>query len=262
MAGRKTLDKSKIPAHFRDPYDRVLDRCHVAEIRGHAEHTVFYDPEVQHFLESVLHKECTVPWELTGGLPQAEYRIFRFNPQEQQNDEDFPLRVLTVKPVRGDSTWSHRDILGAIMGAGIKRDRVGDILLHPWGAQIICLKEAAAILEWQLESIGRDKITVAVEGIDTLIPAETDEALITVFISGQRLDALVAAVWNLSRSDAQELVRSEKVKVNYKPVTGPSAQVAEGDMVSVRGHGRFVLKEIQGATRKDRLRALISKYSG
>lgn len=261
MVGKKALDKSRIPAQFRDPYDRVMDRCHVAELRGSTEHTVFYDPEVRQFLENVLHKECSAPWDTLGGLPEAEYRIIRFNPQEQ-DPEDFPLRVLTVKPLRGNSAWSHRDVLGAVLGAGIKRDRIGDILLHSWGAQIICLKEAAAILEWQLESISRDKVAVEITETDSLVAAEADETLVTVFISGLRVDALIAAVWNLSRGDAQGLVRSEKVKVNYKTVSGASAQISEGDMISVRGYGRFVLKEIQGATRKDRLRALISKYSG
>ncbi len=261
MAAGKSLDKNKIPSQFREPYDRVMDRCSIAEKRGTPEYTVFYDPEAQHFLEHVLHKECSVPWELKGGLEQAEYRIFCFNPQEQDS-EDFPLRVLTVKPIKGDCSWTHRDVLGAVLGAGIKRDRVGDILLHSWGVQIVCLKEAAAILEWQLDSISRDPVAVEVQGIEALIRTKAEEALVTVFISAQRLDALVAAVWNLSRSDAQELVRSEKVKVNYKVVSGLAAQVSEGDMVSVRGFGRFILKEIQGATRKDRLRVLISKYIG
>lgn len=261
MAGKKNLDKGKIPAQFREPYDRVMDRCLAAEKRGTSEHTVFYDPEVQHFIESVLHKESPVPWELIGGLAQAEYRIFRFNPEEQ-DPQDFPLKVLSVKPLNGECSWSHRDVLGAVVGAGIKRERIGDIILHPWGAQIVCLKEAASILEWQLDSISRDKITVEVQGIDVLIPTNAEETLITLFISAQRLDALVAAVWKLSRSDAQDLVRGEKVKVNYKTVSGLAAQIAEGDMVSVRGYGRFILKEIQGATRKDRLRVLISKYNG
>ncbi len=261
MATGKPLEKSKIPPQFREPYDRVMDRCRLADKRGSSEHTVFYDPEVQHFLEAVLHKECMIPWELIGGLPQAEYRIFHFNPQ-QQDPEDFPIQVLTVKPPRGDCSWSHRDVLGAVVGAGIKRERVGDIILHPWGAQIVCLKEAAAILAWQLDSISRDPVTVEVQGLEALVPASTDETLITVFISAQRLDSLVASVWNLSRSDAQDLVRGEKVKVNYKTVSGLAAQIAEGDMVSVRGYGRFVLKEIQGATRKDRLRVIISKTTG
>lgn len=261
MSGKKSLDKSKIPAQFRDPYDRVMDRCLIAEKRGTAEHTMFYDPEVQQFLEKALHKECTVPWELIGGQPQAEYRIFRFNPQEQE-PEDYPLTVLTVKPVHGQCDWSHRDVLGAVLGAGIKRERIGDIILHPWGAQIVCLKETAVILEWQLESISRDRVSVEVHEIDNLIPSTAEETLITVFISAQRLDALVAAVWNLSRSDAQDLVRGEKVKVNYKTVSGLAAQIAEDDMISVRGYGRFVLKEIQGTTKKDRLRVLISKYTG
>ncbi len=260
MAAKKSLEKDKLPAQFREPYDRIMDRCVVAEKRGTSEHTVFYDPEVREFMEGILKKECEVPWCSTGGLPDAEYRIFCFNGDEEEAQA--ALCVLTVKPQRGDCSWSHRDILGAVLGAGIKRERVGDILLHSWGAQIVCLRETASILEWQLDSISRDKISLEVQDITALVKAEQEENLITVFISAQRLDALVAAVWNLSRSDAQELVRGEKVKINYKTVSGVASQIAEGDMVSVRGHGRFILKEIQGATRKDRLRVLISKTSG
>lgn len=261
MADHKGLDKGKIPEQFREPYDRTMDRCRLAEKRFSPEHTVFYDPEVLQFLEKVLHKGCSVPWELFGGLPDAEYRIVRFN-AEGESPEDMPLRVATVKPKQKEAAWSHRDVLGAVLGAGIKRDRIGDIILHPWGAQIICLKEAAAILEWQLDSISRDSVSVEIQALDALIPAETEETQITVFISAQRLDALVAAVWNLSRSDAQDLVRGEKVKVNYKTVASLAAQIQEGDLISVRGYGRFKLKEIQGATRKDRLRVLISKTTG
>lgn len=261
MSGRKILVKEKIPHQFREAYDRAMDRCMAAEKRGTLEYTVFYDPEVQHFLEGVLQGEKDVTWELAGGLPQAEYRILLFNGEALESHEH-PLRVLTVKPAHGECNWSHRDVLGALIGAGVKRERFGDILLHPWGAQIVCLKETAAILETQLDGISRDKITLEVQTLDALVPASEEEALQTIFISAQRLDALVAAVWSLSRSDAQDLVRSEKVKVNYKVVSSTTAQIAQGDLISVRGHGRFTLKEIQGATRKDRLRVLISKTTG
>lgn len=261
MAAKKALDKDKIPARFREPYDRIMDRCISAERRGTAEHTVFYDPEVHAFMEGVLKKESGIPWCSVGGMPDAEYRIFCFNSDERESETTF-LRVLTVKPQHGDCAWAHRDVLGAVLGDGVKRERIGDIILHPWGVQIICLSETASILEWQLDSISRDKISLEIQGIGALVKAEQEENLITVFISAQRLDALVAAVWNLSRSDAQELVRGEKVKINYKTVSGPASQIAEGDMVSVRGYGRFTLKEIQGTTRKDRLRVLISKTAG
>lgn len=258
MAGGKLPEKDRVPSQYREAYDRMLDRRLAAERRGSALATPFFDPETLQFLEAVLEKDPSVPWRAMGGLPDAEYRILCFNPQEL-DPQELPIQVVSVKPLKGECTWAHRDILGAVLGTGLKRERIGDILIHPWGAQIVCLRESASVLQWQLDSIGRDSVEITLQELDALMPVEKAEALITVFVSGLRADALVAAVWNLSRGDAQELVRSEKVKINYKTITSASAQLEPGDLVSVRGFGRFTLKELQGPTRKDRIRVQISK---
>lgn len=251
-------EKDRVPPRFREAYDRLLDRRQAAQRRGTALTTVFYDPETLQYLENLLQKDPTVPWCTLGGLPEAEYRVICFNP-EALRDEEPPLAVVAAKPQKGPCQWAHRDVLGAVLGTGLKRERIGDILIHPWGAQIVCLQESAGVLQWQLDSIGRDAVTVELQTLEELVAVAQEEALLTVFVSGLRVDALVAAVWNLSRSEAQDLVRAEKVRVNYKTASSASALADAGDMVSVRGFGRFVVKEIQGATRKDRLRVLISK---
>lgn len=73
-------------------------------------------------------------------------------------------------------------------------------------------------------------------------------------VKSLRLDAVVASFHNLSRSEAQKLIQSEKVKVNYRPVIATSYELSEGDLISVRGFGRFTINAIEGVTKKDRIR--------
>lgn len=258
MAKKNISSKENIPVQFREAYDRIMDKAWIAQQRSSAESTVFFDPETIRFIEPFLSKQKDLRWELQGGWAEAEYRIICFNPAFS-TEEESPLCVLNLRPTGKTHQWAHRDVLGALMGTGMQRSRLGDILIHPWGAQVICLREAARILQTQLDSVARDKITVSIGDITAVEEPKTHCETCTVFVSGLRVDAVVAAAWNLSRSEAQELVRRDKIKVNYAVVSSSAVFLSEGDRISVRGFGRVTLVEVQGTTRKDRLRLLISK---
>lgn len=71
---------------------------------------------------------------------------------------------------------------------------------------------------------------------------------------------MVAAVYKLSRGEAQKLFERELVLVNSLPPKSPGMPAKEGDVISVRGHGRFAFVAEAGETRKGRVKALVRIY--
>lgn len=256
MNKEELFRKARLPENRKVAFDRLLDKYRLADKRGTCEYTSFYDPETLQGLEGVLHHLKDVPWESQGGTPEAEYQVVVFN---RQQCEESPLKVATIRSNKKECQWNHRNVLGAVLGTGIQRDRIGDIHLHSWGAQVVCLKEAADSLEWTLTSIGHDEASITIESVEALEISETQWQEQVVVVSSLRVDAVAAAVWNLSRGDAQDLVRRERIKINYKTASSPSQAVEPGDLISIRGFGRFDILENLGTTRKDRMRIRIQK---
>jgi len=262
MRKDELLRKARIPDSQKEAADRVYDCWASSSKSGRSVRTPFYDPETLESLKRMLSLvDDDVPWQEDGGCETAEYRTLCFWPDAALSPET-QLQIVTLRPSRKECDWNHRDVLGSVMAVGIRRDRFGDIHVHPWGAQIVCLPEAARILSTQLDRIQRDTVSVEIGDSETLIPAEPDMDEAVIFVASPRLDAVVAAIWNMSRSDAQSLVQAERVKVNYRVVASTSAEISEGDRLSARGHGRAIVDEFLGTTRKDRTRVRIRKTRG
>ena len=195
---------------------------------------------------------------LFGGYDDAERKIAcfgGFNP---------PIKYIKAEPKSKNFSdpLCHRDILGALMSLGIKRETLGDILISRDFSVIICLEKIAQYICENLESIRHTsvKCTVFDKLPDNILEelSEKSETL-TVFTSSLRIDALIAAVFSLSRNDAQKIVASEKVFSNGRLVTSPSVTISENAQISVRGFGRFYLDCPPAETKKGRLRCTVVK---
>lgn len=195
---------------------------------------------------------------LFGGYDDAERKIAcfgGFNP---------PIKYIKTEPKnkKFSDSLCHRDILGALMSLGIKRETLGDILISRDFSVIICLEKIAKYICENLESIRHTsvKCTVFDKLPDNILEelSEKSETL-TVFTSSLRIDALIAAVFSLSRNDAQKIVASERVFSNGRLVTSPSVTISENVQISVRGFGRFYLDCPPAETKKGRLRCTVVK---
>ena len=146
----------------------------------------------------------------------------------------------------------HRDVLGSAMGLGIKRACMGDIVLEEECGYLFAESQMAGHIADSLLSAGR--IRLQTELLDTwpeMAPPKGVEARDTV--ASLRLDAVIAAGFHLSRTDAAELIAAGHVKLRHLPNERPDARVQEGDVISVRGHGRLVVEEVGNPTKKGRL---------
>lgn len=210
----------------------------------------------------VSHVRADAPLAFFGGYEGAERRIAVFGSEELCGySETPPVVCLQITPdaPKFAEELSHRDYLGALMGLGIRREVLGDIVLQEGAAWLFCLDSIADYIAENCRQVRRTAVTAA--RTQTLPPllAQPPEASALV-VSSERLDALVAAVWKLSRSEAKALCEDGRVFVNSRLSLSPAAEAKPGDMISVRGLGRFLYEGAEAETRKGRLRVSLRKY--
>ncbi len=198
-----------------------------------------------------------------GGFPEAERKMLLYLPDYLQEDylygPDSPVFCIRAEFYREDAL-SHRDFLGALIGAGISRDCVGDICPGKGVCDFFVTKEIAPFLLEQLESAGRTKLQLKqIPLCDAVIPQpETKEIRDTV--ASLRLDSIVASGFSLARSAAAQAIVSGKAFVDGMPCDKPDKTVAQGAKISLRGQGKIQLMQIGGQTKKGRIGVVIHRY--
>ncbi len=172
----------------------------------------------------------------------------------------------TVLCIRGSGyrALSHRDYLGAVLGLGIDRDAVGDIVVSPDGgtpaAYLVTDARLAAFLLSELCKVATDTVKVSRLPADGAVSLARQLSPIRDTVASPRLDCVVAALCNLSRESAQNAIRGGLVELNYEPVEATDRTVEPPAVLSVRGFGKFAVESFGGETRKGRIRLIAGKY--
>lgn len=171
---------------------------------------------------------------------------------------DYPITPLTLSYRKTDKP-SHRDFLGALMALGIKRETVGDILVGEGKTVIFVTDEICKFVTEQLNKVGGTGVTVQ-KGYTLPLPEYDKTEDFTVTAASERLDCIVSALCDISRSNAKEKIENGLVSVNSCVCEKITKSVFEGDVLSVRGKGRFIVGSLSGRTRKDRIIVGYKKY--
>jgi RNA-binding protein YlmH len=142
--------------------------------------------------------------------------------------------------------------MGAALGLGIKREWLGDIRLVEDGAYLFCLPSVERLLLEELDKVGRVGVKARPCPLSDIPPLERKVKKVTFTVKSLRLDAVAGSMFGLSRTAAADLIRMGAATVNYEPCLHVDAPVKEGDVISLRGHGKGVLVQEGGKSRKDR----------
>jgi len=206
---------------------------------------------------------------LYGGFSDAERKAIFFVPEcfDIQNIGEFFTEYKEENPfvavkVSKDkfSVLSHRDYLGAVMGLGIKREMMGDIIISENGAYIICLRSVARFICENLKRGGRGTLACSVTEItDIELPQEKTEIKFHS-VASMRLDNILSAGFSVPRSSCAEYINKGLVFVNSVRAVKCDAAVKEGDKIVLRGKGKVVLSEITGESKKGRVHINIKHY--
>ena len=231
----------------------LLDLCRKCEKTGTWQYSAFLSPAEQDDLLRCP-EAAGFSFFLTGGYEAAERKILAAGNEEENGQAAPPVSVIAVSPKseKYAEELTHRDYLGAILGLGIERSLIGDILVRDRRAWFFCLSPAADMLASSLNQVRRTAVTAEVTAPD--IPElQPRYAQLRLNVASERLDAVTAAFAGLSRGQAEKLFGAEKVFVNGRAVTDRSAKLKEGDVLSVRGFGKAVYDGIEHETRKNRI---------
>lgn len=252
--------------HFRPEeaflVERFQDLGRQVEDQYRLHLTEFLDPRQLEIARNIL-AGYSVQVFSSSDFWQSEYARLVIAPDYYELDlADFELALLEINYHRKFNQLSHRQILGALLNQlGLKRSVLGDIILTEDVAQVLVDRAKLAYLQEMVTKIGRAKVHLKEVPLSQLVRAQDSGEKDLLLVSSLRLDKLVAAVCHLSRDKASHLIATEKVKRNYSLTTKPAEQTLVGDLISVRGFGRFRLLEDQGQTKNGKHKLIIERLT-
>lgn len=200
--------------------------------------------------------------ELFGGLESSERKVLRFgSPELMGYEEAFPITTIRIRPLvpKFAEELSHRDYLGALMNLGIERELLGDIMIKDKTAFLFCLSHIADYICENLDKVRHTNVKCE---LMEETPEEIRPSLepMRVVMSSLRVDGILAKVYHLSRSQSIDLFREKKIYVNGRLCENNSYNCKEGDVISARGYGKFIFKQVSGKTGKDRFVGIVECY--
>ncbi|MCK0470680.1 RNA-binding protein [Halalkalibacter sp. APA_J-10(15)] len=252
--------------HFRENewtfVDQALEWQQDAKLRYRERLTDFLDPRQQEILQSVIGQDDEVNLSFLGGSPFSERkRAFVAPSYIQTIEEDFKLSLCIIRYPSKFVSLEHRDVLGALMNVGLKREKFGDIVIGDGYVQVIIAEEIEDFIIANVKMIGNASVSLERRPISEHEKNEEVWDEQTTTISSLRLDAVLAQIYKLSRSKVLPIIEKGLVKVNFKTIDQQSFLLEAGDQLSVRGFGRSKLIKVEGRTKKDKYRLRFGRLS-
>ena len=260
------MDRSNIEKIAHNGEDRLLlaklwDKINAGLRRNIMANTCFLSPrelEMARFLFGDL-----PGLHAFGGYEEAERKMLIYLPDYLEEDsltaEDSPVVCLRATFFEGDSP-SHRDFLGALMGAGIGRETLGDICVGKGSCDFFVTEEIAPYIEQSFLSAGRTRVHMARIPLTEAAIPEPEVKEIKDTLASLRLDSVISSGFRIGRSLASQYVTTGKAAIDGLPCEKPDKAVSEGAKISVRGLGKIKLVSVNGKTKKDRISVTIHRY--
>ena len=255
---RTILNKYKKPEE-KLILSKILDKINFCETTNKIQVTDFLDLAQQQLIIKFLKLQKQENYILFGGFEDAERKVIIFYPEKLENliienriNFNEWIKVLRITlPNETIGKYDHRNYLGALMKLGIKREKIGDILVEDNGADILIIKDIFKFLQNNLSQLTRfQKANIEEINLDNLRKVKIEKQILTITVSSMRLDNIVSELAKCSRSKALEYIVHERVLVNFELITKQTKEIKLADKITIRGKGRFEIIDVVGSTRK------------
>ena len=266
------MDKQEVLKEYRKSEDRILlsqilDKIEMAEKKDQIQYTDFLDMYQVALAKKFINKIQVQNYILYGGFEDSERKIAifyseKYNKEMIEKNYSKMVKIIRIKLGKEEiGKYTHRNYLGGIVKLGMKREKVGDILVSEDGADIIVKQESAEILSKDLETLTRfQNSKIEIVNISELRTPEIKVEEIDIIVPSLRLDSIVAELANISRNKATTFITSERVLVNYMVETKTSKEIKIEDTITIRGKGRYVVKKQIGTSKKGKQIIKIEKF--
>jgi RNA-binding protein YlmH len=254
----------EIYQHFRKEehafIDLVMEWAESVNIHYSPKLTDFLDPREQQILKNVVGLNPDVLYKFCGGSEFVERKRALLYPNYYEpSEDDFQLTLFHIEYPNKYVSIDHPQVLGSLMAMGLKRSKFGDILKEYDTIQVIVASEVAPFIELNLLSIGKAKVSLKPLPLNSMINVIEHWNEETCTVSSLRLDVIISQAFNLSRTKSVPFIEGGRTKVNWRQVEEPAFECREGDIISVRGHGRIKILNIEGKTKREKWRIHLGK---
>ena len=240
---------------------KLWDKIQAGMRRGILASTCFLSPREQEMARYLFGDAQGL--HFFGGYADAERKMLVYLPDYLEEDalieDDSPVVCLRAAFYEGDSP-SHRDFLGALMGAGIGRETIGDICVGKEHCDFFVTAEIAPYLLQNFLSAGRAQLRISAIPLAQASIPEPEVKQIKDTLASLRLDSVISSGFRIGRSLASQYVTAGKAAIDGLPCEKPDKAVSQGAKISVRGLGKIKLTTVNGQTKKGRISVVIDRY--
>ena len=261
------FDKQNILKNVTKPdekliFSKAFDRAYYCIKNFEPAFTEFLDPYKISSILSLLGYKFDFNTKVFGGMDNCERQKLGFFPEFMlEEDYKFPISVIEITyNLQFSKKLTHRDFLGSLIGLGIVRGKIGDIIIEDDKVYVFVDEDIADFINVHLEKVGHTKVKTKIISYEDIKPKEETMECKNITVSSLRLDAVLSGVFNMSRGKISDLIKAEKAFINWNMCDSVSKQVSEGDIITLRGFGRVKIVELVGKTKKDRFLLSIHKF--
>ena len=254
------MDKISLTNHIKDvdlknKIFKVIDKANQTLKNYEVNKTDFLNPyEIKNAI-SVLNYNKDIKYTIDGGYENAERSVIFIYPYYMEyEDIDEKLKYIQIEGNFKFRSVSHKDYLGSVLGLGIKREKVGDIIVHENFAQMVLSSDICDFIVYNLEKISKNNIEVKEISKDKLVENVVEYKEITCTVSSKRLDCIISEIYNISRQESLKYIKSEKVFVNHEKIVSTSKEIQDNALISVRGKSRVIIEGTNEKTSKGKIR--------
>ena len=232
---------------------RAEDLARQAEKSGTVRSTGFLTPAERQYIERRLRTAGGCEPVFSGGREGCERCCAFFLPDYMTADQlEASDYISAIKLTAHFGEPGHRDYMGAILAMGVGRQWVGDISVDGETAYIICLPSVLKHL-LSIDKVGSCAVTAEEIPLQSLPTTRVETRSRSFSVMSMRLDAVVAGMFGLSRTESARQISAGNVNVNYIQCLKSDCPARAGDIISLRGSGKGVVTGTGGASRKGRL---------
>lgn len=254
------MDKIRLTNHIKDielknKMFKLIDKANTCLKNYEAKSTEFMNPfEIKNAMD-IINSESDLKYHSDGGYEGAERSVLSIYPfYMEYEDIEQPIKFIQIDGKFKFRSVSHKDYLGSILGLGIKREKIGDILIHEDFCQVVVSSDICDYIVMNLTKVATNSVKVKEINREELKTSEKKYKDISFTVSSDRLDCVISGIYNISRQESLKYINAERVHLNYEKITSASKTVSSGDLISVRRKGRSEVVEIGEETRKGRTR--------
>ena len=245
---------------------KVLDKIELRNRLNKIANTDFLDLYQKRIVQDILNTKKQKLYTFEGGFKEAERTMLILYPEKlkflkNNNYINNIMKIIRINlPKELYGKYKHKNYLGAIMKLGVKREKIGDIVVDDTGADIIVNVDIIKYLEQNILNLTRfSKSKIEILELDNLREIQQREQEQEIIVSSLRLDNIVSEILKISRNEANKIIMSERVFINFENELRNSRILKENDIITIRGKGRFKFLEIVGKTRKENFILKLSK---